>query len=389
VKSDRFAPLRDLLEERVRDDCPAAGYHGAIAELASLLADVLTSDTQDVGRSMARFFDAFCQLAAEPASTPARANVVDAAETIAGQLLRVNAGLERVRRCADRELARAVDDANALARRIGGLNVELRSTPAPSTRAGALRDQLRLNLATLSHLVNIDLVRHGDGAVDVSFGPRRPLVLGGSAVPLVEGGVPGSRGMMLSSGGVVVSGDITSGRVGGLLYVRNSLLPGCHLRLDTLAHAFVARVNALHVTGFDADGTPAPELFVPIAMTAGAAAAVSVPPMVRANPGLVAAGTTPSCGDCRGALAIAALRHQVAVGGSWTFAEAWARMVGRVARESETARREQVSRDQLVRQMQSLRDNLPSAERRDHTSDAAYGRGAPACPMPTARRFPA
>jgi flagellar hook-associated protein FlgK len=355
---DRFRALRALLEERVRGDRPEAGYHGAIAELMSPVSLALMSCGQEADRSMASFFEAFSELVVTPGCTAARTRAVRAAERVADQFLAITRELTDARRRADRELRRAVGELNALSRQLAALNIDLRRTSTRSTRADTLREQRRRLLHDLSHFITVEIAGHPDGAIDVSFGPRRPLVLGGSAVPITESRTPSARYRTLSSGGVVVGGDITSGRVGGWLQVRDVLLPRDALRLDTLAHAFVTRVNAVHLAGLDAAGARAGHLFVPMTAIAGAAGAVSVEPGVAANPTLVAAARA-FRSDSQTAVAIAALRHQITVGGARTFAEAWTHIVACAAHDAQAAHREQQSHDGLVRQMQSLYDNLP------------------------------
>jgi flagellar hook-associated protein 1 FlgK len=90
-------------------------------------------------------------------------------------------------------------------------------------------------------------------------------------------------------------------------------LPDVRSRLDELAGALVAEVNALHATGTNPDGDTGVDFFDPAGTTAWT---MSLSAEVAASPDAVAAGTADTAGDYRGgandvALALAGLRDAV------------------------------------------------------------------------------
>jgi flagellar hook-associated protein 1 FlgK len=92
---------------------------------------------------------------------------------------------------------------------------------------------------------------------------------------------------------------------------------------------------------------------------AGAAAALSVAAPIQANPSLVAASQTGAPGDNQAALAIAALRAQpVLAGGTLSMTDAWAQLAYRVGSDADTARAEQGSLNDVLSQVERLRDQV-------------------------------
>jgi flagellar hook-associated protein 1 len=359
VTVEGIESLRDmLLERRLRDERPGAGREAAIAESLAIVETALGSTSHGLDASMASFFNAFSELATDPMSAAARQGVVLAGETVANHFHAITRDLAAAQRHTDGQLRAAVDDVNALTEQIASLNTSIRGAEAGSAMAAGLQDQLHLRLHELSELVDIDVIPHANGSVDVTFGAGRPLVLGNGARAITATSGPPSGYASLSIDGVNVTSEFTSGRVGGLLQVRDTLVPQYQSQLDTLANAFVDEVNTLHAAGFDGAGNPADEFFSPLAAVAGSAAAIAVRPAVVANPTLVAAATVAIVGDNQMATAIAALRDTIAVSGSFTFAEAWGDIAYSVGRDAQTARQEQQSRDGIVRSMETLRDSV-------------------------------
>jgi flagellar hook-associated protein 1 FlgK len=359
VEVEGIQSVRDmLLERRLREERPGAGREAAIAESMAVVETALGPSSQGLDSSITSFLNAFSELASDPTSAAARQSVVLAGQTVANHFQSVTRDLANAQRYTDSQVRVAVDDVNGLAQQIATLNDGIRGAESGSAMAAGLQDQLQLKLHELSNLIDIDVIQHADGAVDVTFGPGRPLVLGAGAVALTATSGPPSGFATLSSNGVAVTGEITSGRLGGLLQVRDTLVPQYQLQLDTLASSLVSEVNALHAAGFDGAGNPADEFFSPLAAVAGAAAAIAVRPAVAADPTLVAAASVALAGDNQTATAIAALRDDITVGGSYTFAEAWGDMAYRVGRDAQTARQAQQSREGVVRQMETLRDSV-------------------------------
>jgi flagellar hook-associated protein 1 len=116
-------------------------------------------------------------------------------------------------------------------------------------------------------------------------------------------------------------------------------------------------VNTLHAAGFNQTGGAGGTFFTAPAAVAGAAAAMEVRPAVAADGRLVAAGNTAAAGDNDAARAIANLRQATVLNGNTaTLSEGWGQLVYRVGRDTKTATDERDSRQEIVRQVDALRD---------------------------------
>jgi flagellar hook-associated protein 1 FlgK len=134
-------------------------------------------------------------------------------------------------------------------------------------------------------------------------------------------------------------------------------------QLDTLAYNVADRVNTEHTLGFTQTGVDAGDFFVQPAAVAGAARAMAVTPAIAGDVRLISASLptagTADEGDNRTATAIARLRNTgVLNGGTATFSEGWSQLVYRVGRDTQTARVAQTSREEIVRQVDAMREEV-------------------------------
>ena len=289
--------LRDaLLEARIRQQFPAEEQQGAIATSLAVVETTLGTPGQSIDARLSAFFNSFATLAQDPTSSVSRDSVVLQGQQVAGAFNDMAAGFADARRAADTQIRSGVEQINGLVSQIAAFNTSIGN--AGGTDAEALKDQQSLALKTLSGLADVSTIQRADGGVDVSIGSGRALVIGGNAYTLGVGSAGISGMATLTSGGVDITAEVTRGQVGGLLQVRDTLVPSYQNRLDQLAVGFAQQVNTLHAAGHAADGTTGHTFFVPLTATAaapaGAAAALTIDPTLAGNSALVAASQTGS-----------------------------------------------------------------------------------------------
>jgi flagellar hook-associated protein 1 FlgK len=250
-----------------------------------------------------------------------------------------------------------VHDVNALATEIAAINLRIGDAQGD---VQAMIDQRNVAIANLAKIVNVSVVEHTNGVADVSIGSGRPLVIGRTAYQMTATDGPAPLGLaVLSLGDYDLTGEITSGSLGGLLYVRDDALPAHQGRLDQLAYDVATAINGVHSAGYDANGNPAGLFFVAPAAVAGAAAAMAVDPALEADSSLLAGSATGAVGDNQTARALAALRDQpIVFGNSATPAQGWGQFVYHVGADVDGALDSAAGRDEIVRQLQRLRDDV-------------------------------
>ena len=353
--------LRDrLLDRRLLVELPTAEREAAMAEALALVESSLGAGSGSVDKSLEAFFNAFANLAEEPSSAIARNEVQVQGQALAGAFSGVASRLEAARRDTDRQIGAVVDEINSLAARIAVHNRTLSTVPAESGLT--VRDEQAMLVRRLSELVGVQVIEHESGAVDISIAGGRALVVGEYVYAVDTAPAPGTGYLQITTGGVDVTAQITAGRLGGLLNVRDEKIPAYLSRLDTVAWETAQQVNALHAAGFDLDGGAGGAFFTfppSIVDADGAAAAMSLSAAIAGDPRLIAAAGINASGDNQIARDIAGLRHaRVLEGGTSTLSDGWGELVYAVGSDTRFAKDERNSRDEVVRQIDALRDEV-------------------------------
>ncbi|MCC7416266.1 MAG: flagellar hook-associated protein FlgK [Acidobacteria bacterium] len=358
VEAAGLAAARDqFVETRLRSELPAQASDGAIADALAVVQTSLGDAGRSIDGSLTAFFDAFASLAQNPLSPVARDGVVLQGGLVAASFNEMAARLDESRTAADDQVRAAVNQVNTLASQIARLNAQIGG--AGGADVEALEDSLGVAIRQLSALAPVAVMAREGGGADVSIGAGRALVIGANpyALDVASSGLPGFA--TIAAGGSDVTAELSSGTIGGLLRVRDTLVPGYQSQLDRLASDFASAVNAAHGAGFDGNGAAGQDFFTPPGAVAGAAAALAMNPAIAADPALVAASGTGAAGDNQAATAIAQLRDATAAGGGQaTFAEAWSQLVYHVATDARRAQSDRQGRTAVVEAIQRLRDSV-------------------------------
>jgi flagellar hook-associated protein 1 FlgK len=284
--------------------------------------------------------------------------VLTRGQALAGEIRATDGRLQAAQLDADGRIRAAVDEINALANRLAAINEEI-DRGAPSGTL-VLRDQQTEIVRELSSLIDVEVIDHPSGTVQVSFGRGQPLVVANVAYPVTIQNEATTGFARLYSGVTDVTDAIAGGRTAGLIAARDVNIPGYRSQLDTMAYELAAQVNALHDAGFTLGGVDAPPFFTPLAAPAGAAAAIAVNPAVVADTGLIAAGSVAATpGDNGTARSIAQLRDaRVLSGNTATFTGYYTDLVYSVGADRSSALTERELRTEVVRQIENLRESV-------------------------------
>jgi flagellar hook-associated protein 1 FlgK len=349
--------LRDrLLEARLSNEVPAQTREAAMAEALAVVEAAIGTPGSSLDVTLERFFDSFADLAEMPTSASHRESVVIQGEGLASAFRDMAGRLASARHDADRQARGTVDDINSLVERIAALNVEIGNASTMEKSLYAADEQSQL-VRQLSELVGVRVLERQEGGVDISIGNGRPIIVGETSYALTASSAPPLGYAAFSVNGTAITSEITEGRLGGFLQVRDVNIPDYSSRLDTLAFAVATEVNTIHQAGYDQTGALAGSFFTPPAAVAGAAAGLTVRPALAADRRLVSAGSTAEAGNNDTARAIAGLREALVLDGNTaTLAEGWGQIVYRVGRDTKSAADERDSRAEIVRQVDALRD---------------------------------
>ena len=353
--------VRDvMIERRLQQELPSQRREAALADVLSVVEVALGKPGESIDGAFDRFFDAFAALSQSPSSSVARQEVLLQSESLADAFRDMAERIALAQRDTDQQVTSAGQDVNDLAARIAKINETIGRTGEAVGGILHLQDEQAVLVRQLTEIVDVAVFKRADGGVDITIGNGRALVIGENDYA-VETSVVGGVSHIFSAG-VDITSEISAGKVGGLIYARDVLLPGYQTSLDQLAHEFVTQVNTLHAAGVGADGGTGRNLFTfspAIVGSAAAASAIAVDPAVAADADLVAAaGPAAPVGDNTTARELAALRQTRVFGGSATLHDAWGQLVYRAGRDSQSAKNEQQSREEIVNQVDALRDQV-------------------------------
>ena len=223
-----------------------------------------------------KLYQSFASWATTPGDNTVRQSVLDSAQSVADAFHQQSTALSQASQDADSQLRNLVDQVNTLAKQLRQDNVERSGTQSNA----ALEANVYSTLEQLSELVPITTLKEPDGSMTVLLAGQTPLVVGENQYdisakiavpdtpPPANPSGPPSAGVIDSSGNDVTA-IIKQGKIGGLLYARNTVLAGIvgdssqPGSLNRLAQAVADRVNGLLTSGYS-DAGPPPTWGVPI-----------------------------------------------------------------------------------------------------------------------------
>lgn len=306
-----------------------------------------------VAAAIADFRSAWHDLANNPGSDAARAQVLGRAATLADALrvqsrnVEAESGDLRIRALAD------VAEVNTVASDLAATNKSIAIATLNGTDAGVLldtRDQLAMRL---SELTGSTTTLRADGGFDVSVNGV-PLVTGQDAGTLQiatgitstgdDDGNPITYAITDASGTTAVPPGMT-GEIGGVTDLLTTTLPAYSAGLNAVAQQLADEINAQHQAGYDAAGNPGQPFFSynPADAAASLAIAISGPDEVAAS--AVAGGGL----DAGNATAIAGLTGAE---------ESYQRLINGFGTEVASVRRLAANQQVLTDQLDGSREQL-------------------------------
>jgi flagellar hook-associated protein 1 FlgK len=365
----------EFAEEEVRQQVSTLGRFQAQSQAAGGIEKLFdVSGTTGLPAALNQLFTSFSAWSVNTSSTSARQSVLDSAGQFADQVRGLAKSLNSVSQSQDQQISSTVEQINGLTTRIQQYNVERRKLTQPDPGLDA---QANSALEQLSQLTDFTAVKQDDGTITVLAGGGSPLVIGEnqyliSAGVAVGGTPPNSQApptaRILDWQGGDITAQITSGTLGGLLDVRNRVLPSIvgdaqqPGSLNRLAQGLADTVNQILQSGTvssDAGAAQGSALFVYDSSDPTAAAG-----SLRLNSNLTTAQLAPvdSAGNANGnAILLASLSDATATTGKIdglgpvAFLSQIAAFIGK---ESSAATDGQQSQQQVAAQARTLRDQV-------------------------------
>ena len=254
--TDHFS---DAIVRNASSDTGSASSQSQLLTGLNQLFDI--TGNSGVLAAFQKFSSTFSQLSVTPSDTALRASAIAAGGQVARAFRDLTANLDTQREQTDTQISESVQQINTLSAQVAQLNQR--------TQSGVDSDaSLRQALDSLSSLVDINVAHNSDGTVDVIAGGQVQLVAGNKSYSLSATGIGGSAsgglGQITIQSSTGQSSTSFSGSLGGLLNVRNAILPGLlggggqPGALNQLAQGFASRVNTVLTTATTSSTASAP-----------------------------------------------------------------------------------------------------------------------------------
>jgi flagellar hook-associated protein 1 FlgK len=241
-------------------------YSDQISQIDNLLAD----QKGGIAPVMQGFFAAVQGMSNTPADPSARQALLNAGQTLAGQMRSVNSYFQQLRQGVNSQLQSSVTEVNAYAQEIAKLNSQITQATAASggLPPNDLLDQRDQVASQLTQLIGAKVVVQDGGIYNVTIGNGQALVMGSNAFALkaVPSAADPSRTSIaytLANGNTVEMSDstITGGSIGGLLQYRSQTLDGAQNAIGRLSLALGQAYNTQQGLGVDLTGQIGGNLF--------------------------------------------------------------------------------------------------------------------------------
>jgi flagellar hook-associated protein 1 len=228
--------------------------------MTELLSEVETnlSDTSVDGLSsrIDAFFAGWQTVATDPDLAANRADLLETAKSLVETFHNRMASLIKIQTDQNTAITQRVDDINAIAKQLGELNAEIGRSQTETTQPNALLDERDRLLDELTQFTGVTVHVQDNNEVLVSIGGHA-LVSGAKAFELQATPVASNNNLVKvnwSDDAQKTALTGLSGEVGGILYVRDTIIEDQLSKLNDTATSIMNRVNALHRSGFDLDG---------------------------------------------------------------------------------------------------------------------------------------
>jgi flagellar hook-associated protein 1 FlgK len=309
---------------------------------------------------MSEFWNAWQDLTNNPSGSVERTVLVAKSEMLTATFSKNYEDLQKIQRDIDWNIEGAVEEINRLSENMVDLNQKIIQVESGGHMANDYRDQRDLVLKELSELIDINSFEDANGGITVSVGRGQALVEGTHTYKLSTqanaGGHQDVTWLDSSGNTLIISNNISKGKLKGWLDARDVDIENSLNKLDTLAQNLMTEVNGLHATGYGLDGSTGNDFFTGTASAAG----IQVNPLITNDTNLIAAAEgIDKLGDNGNAIAIANLQEALTMNGNTTtFGAYYDSMVSDAGLAVQQATSYYEHQSQMVLQLENYRESI-------------------------------
>lgn len=338
------------------------------------------ANSEGMNRVTTNFFNEFRKLSGDPENEAVRASVREASKQLVDEVRRMDRSLKDVQANIDNRVDGYVRDVNALAKEVRDLNIMIQKTDAEGSAAPDLHDKRDLALKKLGGIVDISVSKDKNSRVTVTMAGHVALVAGEQLTELSVMRSPADPKTGKKEGRLDIyvnepvptkfTDKIKTGRLGGLLEVRDKDITQSQEEIDQIAHALAEGVNSVHVQGFGKDGGTGRLFFKNTGTVEGAAERIDLSDDVKENLGAIAAAKDPnSASDNRIAIAISGLENARGLLEGTTITDKYNSIVSEMGVKTAAAKKATVFQKDVLSQLENTRESLVGVNLDEETSN--------------------
>ena len=271
--------------------------------------EVAFNEPSDTGLNslLQNYWAAWHDVSNAPENLATRQALAQNAASLANGFQNLATQLQTVQSQTAQNVTDTISQVNAIGSQITQLTAAITADEVTGDKPNDLLDQRDVLIDQLSKLGNITVTVGALDTVDITIG----------GATLVSGGTPQSA---------IAESDmtsLTSGKLSGLIGLRDTTLPGYQASLDSIASTLITQTNAIQAAGFDLAGNAGGVFF-----NGADAASIAVNPALLTTPALIAASANGQPGNADSALAMADLQAAAQAGlGGATINTAYSQLV--------------------------------------------------------------
>jgi flagellar hook-associated protein 1 FlgK len=256
--------IDEYVQRQLRVENSGASYASTRAEFYQRLQSLLGTPGSDSALEtvLSNFTSALQTLSTSPDSYSARAGVLSAAQALTQTLNSTSNRIQGLRADAEAGLSDAANAANDAMQHIADINRQLGGMNPNDAAAAALKDQRDSYIDQLSQLMDIRVIDSGNNQISVfttsgvqlagvtaahfSFQPLGTLTPNSLYDSDPQKSGVGTLMLTAANGSgvdLIASNAIRSGRIAGLIEMRDQMLPQAQSQLDAIAAAMASSLS--------------------------------------------------------------------------------------------------------------------------------------------------
>ena len=363
------------LEKQMQREGTNMGYEDARSEAMGRVEQVYNEqNNKGLNQYVTDFFNSFRELSNNPESLASRTMVRESATAMTNDFTRLTEQLHAVQEDIDGQLRTSVEEINQITKEISSLNEKVQTIEIQGIPANDERDRRDLLLKKLGEKIDISWAEGKDSLVTVTAG-RTAILVSGTSCSELKAAATNTRNrveVFFKGTGTPanITDQITGGRIGGILQVRDQVIEDLLDQADKMAYTMAKEVNTAHVEGFDKYGKPGVLFFEMPEGMKGAASSMSLNKTLFNDVGRIAAASKPNApGDNTVANVISSIQYQqVMDGGTATMDDYYNTQVGQVGALTQRAIKAQESQKNMMSQLTNIRESISGVSLDEETT---------------------